>query len=209
VSEDLLIDRLWPDAAGDAGRASLKITVHRLRRLIGDDEAIQRHANEVTINRHVCWVDAFAVQHLLDKLEAVRVDVDGESAFEPMLARLTRLYRGEFLPVDDASWVLSVRAALQRRTLHQLLRIGHYYSETNRWLDAARVYETAMLVDGCSEEACRGLMYVNGRLGRRAEVNRAYNRCRQNLITQLGLMPSTETTVLLQRMRSAALPSAV
>jgi two-component SAPR family response regulator len=91
---------------------------------------------------------------------------------------------------------------LQRRTLHQLLRIGHYYSETNRWLDAARVYETAMLVDGCSEEACRGLMYVNGRLGRRAEVNRAYSRCRENLITQLGLMPSTETTVLLQRMRS-------
>jgi LuxR family transcriptional regulator, maltose regulon positive regulatory protein len=207
VSEDRLIDRLWPDAAGDAGRAALKITLHRLRRLLGHEHAIQRYGNEITIDRRVCWVDAFAVQQLLDTIESLPVHVDHEAAFEPIVAKLTGLYRGDFLAGDDASWLAPLRGTLRRRMLNQMLRIGGHYSQTRRWLEAARMHETALLVDGCSEDACRGLMWANAYLGRRAEVGGAYDRCRQSLLTELGVEPSAETTALFQRFRSTPLES--
>ncbi|MEY2669314.1 MAG: hypothetical protein RJA59_1952, partial [Pseudomonadota bacterium] len=36
-----LVDALWPDADGDQGRRSFDTTLHRLRKLLGDDDALR------------------------------------------------------------------------------------------------------------------------------------------------------------------------
>ncbi|MEK6677785.1 MAG: hypothetical protein AABY39_00050, partial [Nitrospirota bacterium] len=69
IGAEVVIDTLWPDADGDTGLRSLNTTLHRLRKLLGNDMAISLEDNRLTIDvRHV-WVDVFAFQRLLGKIE--------------------------------------------------------------------------------------------------------------------------------------------
>ena len=72
MREDSLIDALWPDAEGDAAHFALTSAIHRLRRLLGREEAIIRQDNEVSLDDRYCWVDVWAVERLLARAEASR-----------------------------------------------------------------------------------------------------------------------------------------
>ena len=45
VPKDTVVDILWPHAEGDMARQSFDTTLHRLRRLIGNDKAISLQGN--------------------------------------------------------------------------------------------------------------------------------------------------------------------
>ncbi|MDH3446344.1 MAG: hypothetical protein OEN50_20665, partial [Deltaproteobacteria bacterium] len=69
VSELRVAEILWPEADGDMAQQSLSTTLHRLRRLLGSDDAIQRQSARLTINPRLCWVDAWALERLLSRAE--------------------------------------------------------------------------------------------------------------------------------------------
>lgn len=60
VSSDIITDTLWPNAEGDAAQNSLEITLHRLRKLLGENRAIIRQEDRLTISRRYIWVDIWA-----------------------------------------------------------------------------------------------------------------------------------------------------
>ena len=66
VSEERLSDLLWPDAEGDAAQDALSTTLHRLRHLLTHD-AIHRQAGRLSLDRRHCWVDAWALDHMLER----------------------------------------------------------------------------------------------------------------------------------------------
>ncbi len=70
VAEAQLIDVLWPDADGDIARISFRTTLHRLRKLLGNDDTIQLSGGQVSINAGYCWVDTWAFERMFD--EALR-----------------------------------------------------------------------------------------------------------------------------------------
>lgn len=119
VPEDVLTDMLWPDADGDLAHLSFKTALHRLRRLIGKPEAIQHKDGCLTLDPHCFWVDAWAFQGILEKIEAIRkVGDEGKEADEQEMTRLSRkalqLYRGDFLPNDEGeAWTISTRRQLR------------------------------------------------------------------------------------------------
>jgi LuxR family transcriptional regulator, maltose regulon positive regulatory protein len=205
VREERLIDLLWPDAAGDAGTFSLTTTLHRLRRLLGNSDAVLRQDHEVTLNRRLCWVDALAAASLLERAENMHLDsVDSVPRLAALTSRLVRLYQGEFLSGEenDAPWVRPMGDRIKGRMLKHLWRMGQYEEQLGRWSEAADAYEIGMRVDACAEDVCRRLMSCYDRLGRRSEVERTYRRCRDNLTTRLGAVPSKETDDLLNQLRA-------
>ena len=71
VSEQLLCDALWGDEEADAAGQALGITVVRLRKLLGSNEAVVQQGGKVSLDRSLCWVDAWRfeerVAHMDDR----------------------------------------------------------------------------------------------------------------------------------------------
>ena len=61
-----LVDALWPDDEGDAGRKALDVCLVRLRKLLGHAEAVLVRDEQVSLNRETCWVDAWAFADLVE-----------------------------------------------------------------------------------------------------------------------------------------------
>ena len=83
VPEQTLCDLLWGDEEGDAARNALSITVLRLRKLLGSNEAIVHQGGKVSLTPELCWVDAWAFEGRL-----------ADPALES--AQVLELYRGNF-----------------------------------------------------------------------------------------------------------------
>jgi DNA-binding SARP family transcriptional activator len=111
VAEHKLADALWPAADGDEAYRRLTLTLHRLRHLLGDADAIRLTGGKVSLNPERVWVDALCLTQARERLS--------NGAFHEFIASL---YRGEFLQDEsDEAWMLPARE--QFRALHaQALR---------------------------------------------------------------------------------------
>src|SRR5207302_153840 len=86
VRADQLADSLWPHVDADYAHKSFTATLHRLRRLLDDDEAVTLRDGRLSLNPGLVWVDTWALEQAV-----------ADSRLEEALA----LYRGPFLP-DEA-----------------------------------------------------------------------------------------------------------
>ena len=202
VSEHQLADALWPDADGDAAHQSFKITLHRLRRLLANENAIALEGGLVSLNRQCCWVDAWAFERLLERADAA--DQRGQAA--EMLRSTEKalvLYRGAFLTFDQsASWTLPLRERLHRRFLRAVARLARHWEDAGDWQKAIEWYERGLAVDELTEDFYRRQMHCYQRLGRQAEAVVVYQRCRRTLEALLGVAPSAETEALRQALKA-------
>jgi LuxR family maltose regulon positive regulatory protein len=205
VSEELLIDTLWPDAEGDGAHFALTSTIHRLRRLLGREEAIIRKDNKVSLDDRYCWVDVWAVERLLTRAEESR-GVEGDRNWSETIRAVQRaaeVYRGPFLGGDtDSPWVIPLNDRLRRQVLRQLVHVGQHVEHNEQWQQAIDYYEKAMAVDPCAEDVCRSLMIAYHHLGRPGDVLATYNHCRDALANRLGTGPSAATENLLKRLQT-------
>jgi DNA-binding SARP family transcriptional activator len=203
VREDVLTDSLWPDADGDAARFALTSAIHRLRKLLGQEQAIIRKDNEISLDDRYCWVDTWALERLLTRSEtASNGNEDSWQQASGLIQRALTLYKGPFLGGDpEAPWGMSLADRLRRRLLRQLKLIGERYEHKEQLQQAADLYEQALRVDRCAEDVCRRLMGLYYQLGRPTEVAAIYRQCREALNSQFGINLSAETEELLKKLR--------
>src|SRR5207244_3824637 len=129
----LVPDALWPEAEGDAARLALTSTIHRLRRLLGHEEAIVRKDDALSLDGRHCWVDVWALERLLDRAEgaAARRAGDAGARAEAIGAteRAVELYQGSFLGGEaDTPWATPLADRLrvtQSPETQSLLRSLH------------------------------------------------------------------------------------
>jgi ATP/maltotriose-dependent transcriptional regulator MalT len=99
VNKTLLTGYLWPDSEGDEQAAALKITLHRLRKILGSKDAVIQRPAYLSLHPGICWVDCWLFERL-DGVEAMAV------------------YRGDFLEAfTDDSWLFAYRNKLRGRYL--------------------------------------------------------------------------------------------
>lgn len=204
VREERLMDLLWPDSEGDAAQRALTSAVFRLRRLLGQDAALVRGDGEIRLDPAHCWVDVWAVQHLLDRADvATEGDERGWAEKTRWTERAAELYRGPFLGTSDG-FARSGDASqpLRRRLLRQLPLVARHWEAAGNLQKAADLLEAALGIDPCAErDACR-LMTVYHQLGRPAEARAAYRQCRDALEQHLGVPPSAEMEAVLTSLRA-------
>jgi len=120
VPADSLCDLIWPDAEGDAAHSSLKMTLSRLRRLLGDARLVELKEGRLALNGNMCWVDAWAFRDLYARVEA-RPAGEGET-LAPLVDQAIAIYHGEFLYGEKSEyWEIDYRERLQRK-FRRLLR---------------------------------------------------------------------------------------
>jgi LuxR family maltose regulon positive regulatory protein len=185
-----IIEALWPDAEGDAGRKSFDVALLRLRRLLGRDDALLLGEGKVSLNDKVCWVDVWSLERLLGSLpDCHRADAALEIA-QRLLAR----FRGPFLNLEETQpWMLRLRERVTGRTVRAVLLLGQKLEGAGLWTDAATLYHGMLDVAPMHEEVVRRLMHCHVQIGNRAEARAVFERFRRLLASLLGQQPSEDT----------------
>jgi two-component SAPR family response regulator len=197
VLEERLTDVLWPESDGDLAHQSFATTLHRLRLLSGDEKTFPFREGRLTLDSRYCWVDAWAFEGLLRRAEnAERQGTDRSpgSKFLRLAEKAIALYKGQFLAGEAAHhWIVSPRERLRSKFLKVVGDVGRRWEIAGEWEKAAACYQTGLDADDLAEAFYRGLMVCLRRMGRDAEAQAAYQRCRKTLAARLGVNPSTET----------------
>jgi LuxR family maltose regulon positive regulatory protein len=192
VSGAAIIDHIWPDLDGDSAQHAFSMALHRLRKLLRRDDALTVHGGKLSINADIAWVDVWAFERLVNRLDG---DAGAEQA--EIAEKFFRFYPGNFLQRDtDAGWALPLRERLRNRFLRHAIGFGRRWEGLGNWDGATSAYQRALDVDNVSEELYRALMRCHTQRGENAAAIEAYRRCRQMLSVVLGVRPSAETEAM-------------
>jgi len=196
VRSDQLADALWPRVDADYAHKSFTTTLHRLRRIFDDDDALTLREARLSLEPRLVWVDTWALDQLLAELEgALR---EPRARAEPVLRALTdealALYRGPFLPDEsEQPSYLGCREQIRAKLLRCLTRVARWWEDNGMPEAAMDCYLRCIDADGLCEAFYRNLMLCYQRRGERAEALATYERLRTVLATRLKVMPSQET----------------
>lgn len=199
-----LIEALWPDAEGDAAQRSFDTTLHRLRGMLGDDDALTLQEGKLSLNNRLVWVDAWAFERLLKSVAEPPHSAEADAETAALLEKGLALYHGHFLRDVPEPWAVAMRERLRSRCLRAVVGLGRTWETRREWDKAVRCYEQGLEVDDLAEELYRRLMTIY--LGRRkhAEGLSVYHRCREILRARHGIDPSEETEEIHRSLLSSA-----
>jgi DNA-binding SARP family transcriptional activator len=188
VRADQLADALWPHVDADYAHKSFTATLHRLRRLLDDDEAVTLRDGRLSLNGGLVWVDTWTLEQALA---------------DAKLDEALRLYRGPFLP-DEAEQpsYIACREQLRARLLRTLMRAVREHEEAGRPDAATDLYLRLIDADPLFEAAYRNLMLLMQRRRELAEARAVYERLRTVLSMRLKMMPSPETQAVFAALTS-------
>ncbi|HEY6838769.1 MAG TPA: BTAD domain-containing putative transcriptional regulator [Geobacteraceae bacterium] len=194
-TEGEIAELLWPEADGDMGRHNLKITLHRLREILGDSGAIQVREGRLALDPRTVWTDIRAFDRLLALAQA-----EGEKGNEEVAVRLTEkaldLYRGQFLPGDiDRPWAVSLRNRLKSKFILNVVALATLRQRGGDYRNAIGICLRGLEIDDLAEELYQNLMICYHAAGLGAEAAATYQRCRLTLAAQ-GYKPSEKTQAL-------------
>lgn len=189
-------EALWPDSEGDAAQVAINTTLHRLRKLLGQPEAVGRRNNRIFLDPAHCWVDAWAFEETSDRIEhliyhhAAGSRSEAPEPLRTLTNHLMELYQGPFLADElESPWTLACRERLTNRWRRTLSRLGRYREERQEWLEALAVYRRGVESETFGEEFHHRMMKCHQALGEVGESLAIYRRYRKNLAT-LGVEPS-------------------
>ena len=197
VRSDQLADALWPRVDADYAHKSFTTTLHRLRRIFEDEDALTLRDTRLSLDPRLVWVDTWALDQLLAELDGAQRDPRPRAA-GPVLSALTEealaLYRGPFLPDEsEQPSYIACREQIRGKLLRCLTRVARWWEDNGMPEAAIDCYLRCIDADGLCEAFYRNLMLCYQRRGERAEALATYERLRTVLSTRLKVMPSPET----------------
>jgi DNA-binding SARP family transcriptional activator/tetratricopeptide (TPR) repeat protein len=202
---DKLASLLWGDLPEAQARASLRQTLFRLRRAIGDRDGpcLRLEADGVALDPITVAVDVVTFEQAVG------------TAVPEGFAEASALYQGDFLaglaigepPFED--WLLTERERLRELALEALARLLAHQRAAGCPEVAVQTALQLAALEPLQESIHRTLMRLYVELGRRGPALRQYQHCVAVLRRELGVEPEAETKDLylqILRSRPAASP---
>jgi len=197
VRADQIADALWPHVDADYAHKSFTATLHRLRKLLGDDDALLLRDARLSLNSALVWVDAWALEQACATLEEALRAPAGAAADGRLRAlgdEVLGYYRGPFLPDEsEQPGYIACREQLRLRLLRGVARLARRWEEGGQPEAAADLYLRLIEADPLFEAPYRNLMLSYQRAGDVVEAKAAYERLRTLLAARLKAAPSPET----------------
>lgn len=200
LSEERLMDVLWPDAEGDSGRKALSVTLARLRELLGVKDALQMNEGMISLNDRIVWTDVWAFEKLLEDAESGRREENGERNARSErdaapLEKVIGMYKGHFLAAEPEPWAMHLRERLRDKFMKSIDALGPILESSQEYKKAIQAYQRGLETDDLAETYYQRMMRCYQRLGRRAEALAVYNRCKKTLAAY-GVEPTAETEAI-------------
>lgn len=188
-----VMERLWPDVDSEKAETSYKVTVSRLRKLIGKDNLLQ-YENKLYLNTEKCWADAWVIDQLLQEKQ-LKSTVSSDTTF---CQQLVSLYKGIFLPEDNDYWLLRYKEYLHKRVVDFLSIYAEHLIKTKKLEAAQSICQQGMQIDELQEVFYRLEMRMYKELNQPAAAIASYKRCKEILSQRIQIPPSAETESLYQ-----------
>ncbi len=206
VPKELLMDDLWPDSTTGAAQRNLKVTLHRLRKLLEPDLDADRGSlyvhlkgNLVSLDRRFFRIDMEAFLNCCKDIKRLSLAGDVATVLD-LGEKAMALYQGEFLPEEPyAPWVEMKRWALKESYTAMAFKMAHLYRRQGLMEEAAGCCRACLQADPCAENAARVLMDIYAEQGQRTPALQVFIQLREVLKTDVGVIPEPETIALYQR----------
>ena len=143
-------------------RQAFDTTLHRLRRLVGNDKAIRLQGEQLSLDARYCWIDIRAFEYLYKKVEDLFKSIGemerggkrrnrrhlslpaphplctpAQVAVLPLSQKAITLYSGSFLPSDtQCLWTVSTRERLRNKFHNICIMLGNYLEQRGQWQKA-------------------------------------------------------------------------
>ncbi|MCH9026844.1 MAG: hypothetical protein IIA05_06990 [Proteobacteria bacterium] len=196
-----ITDAMWPHIDSDYANRSFNTTLHRLRNILGDEQALILEGGQLSLNPSLFWLDLWAMEQAQKQVSGlIGGDIAGGLVeIREIVAKVMHIYQGAFLGDEEASWALGTREQVRNRFTRYSSQAVNYFNANGCPDEAINLIEHALEVDDRSESLYRLLMLCHAEQGRKAEAIEVYNRCRTTLEGRLGVTPSPETEKIYQQ----------
>jgi DNA-binding SARP family transcriptional activator len=193
---------LWPESSSERVSNSFHVTLHRLRKALGEATWITKTNDRYGLAPEVrCVFDAALFEREAE--EALADLRAGKDALERLRAALT-WYRGPFLEDEVVGdWHLETRDRLARVHQEAAFALGEALSAAGRHAEAADAYRRVLAEDDLHEPAYRQLMLSLARAGDRSQALRLYQRLETLLEKELQTSPEPATIAVREEIKAA------
>lgn len=199
IKRETVTDQLWQDTDGDRAIQSLNTTLHRLRKLIGNDQVVIMKNNHLVLNSALCWVDTWYFEALLEQSETVSDLIAKKDYLEKALS----LYKGGVEYAESPStFIFSYSQKLKEQWLKAVIETSKILSDIGQTEKAINVLQQALAIDNTAEPIYQSLMHTLNAQGRTAEALLAFNNCR-SILSAEGLEPRDDTLALFHNLQAA------
>jgi DNA-binding SARP family transcriptional activator/ATP/maltotriose-dependent transcriptional regulator MalT len=209
VGVERITDVLWPNIDADYSHRSFNTTLHRLRKLLGDDHAVLFHDGKLTLNENYFWVDIWAFDRAVGAVTNC-LNNAGLQTSSPQLLPLANdalaLYQGQFMGDEDSAWAINARDQWKSRFVRFACEVAESLKHGQQQEEAITFLQACLDAEDLAEGIYRQLMLYYQQLGRKAEGIEIFTRCSNTLSARLGVEPSAETLRIYEDIMSGGKP---
>jgi LuxR family transcriptional regulator, maltose regulon positive regulatory protein len=187
---------LWRELDGDKARAALNIALHRLRKLLGNDDAVLLEAGRLGLDPKLVWVDCLAFEQLVDSVGNASAEALEERT-RGLAQRALALYTGAFVhDSEDEAWQMIYRSRLASKFMRTVRLLSRAAIARGDRGAARALLERGLELDPLAEDLARELMRALIDGGEQAAALAVWKRCRDALAGAFGTAPSPATLAL-------------
>ena len=144
ISRQSVADQLWADADGDRAVQNMNTTLHRLRKLIGNDRAVVLKNNRLSLVPNLCWVDTWQFEALVKKANSESLS----STRLALLSRAMELYKGHLGGLgSDIPSVVTYAQRLRKIWINMLADLVKLLRDTGNTEQLNAVQQRAGAID--------------------------------------------------------------
>jgi len=191
VKLEYLADALWPRVDSDYAHRSLTITLHRLRKMLGDDAALIVEDGKLSLNRRLFWVDTWAFDQICTQTTALIAANAPPASLIAAAQQALGVYRGPLLASDtDEAWSDAPREQRKNQLLRLITTTCQVLEKAGQKESVIDLYRHTLECEPHAEAICRRLMAALKESGRSDEAIEVYH----GFVARLNRPPSQATT---------------
>ena len=198
ITRNLAVDLIWPDNDGDRAQQNLDTTLHRLRRLLGQNRSIRMEDTRLILAPELCWADAWYFESLLQQASKATGEVK-----ETLLRKAIDIYGGPFGGDEDVNWTsVSYADLLKTKMIRAVLSLAQILEERGQLDKAIAVCNQGLEIYDEAESIYQVILQILARQGRVAEAQSTFNRCTQILKSRFDVKPGSKTLSIYHKILS-------
>jgi LuxR family transcriptional regulator, maltose regulon positive regulatory protein len=189
VFREAVARKLWPDSDGDLALQTLNTTLHRLRKLLGNNETVVQKGSQLFLNRNLCWIDCRYFQWQVQQIEST-AHQDGAEWF---ITQALALYQGPFTTGHEhLSVAVGYSSQLSRQWLNVVAAAVPLFIRPDTGNETKRAVQQALSDDDTAAAVFRILVSTFNKSGRDIEALDILHRCR-SLMDEQGISCDRKT----------------
>jgi len=192
LTKEAVGEILWQESTPAQIKLQFKNAVYRLRHALEQD-AIHFDGIHYRFNHALDY--EYDVETFREKISQAQSAPDAQKEMS-LLKDAVSLYKGDYLPDMDATWIWPERSQLHQAYQGAVLKLAELCLETQEYDSGLSFCHQLLTKDTCLEEAHRMVMRIHAAMGSKAEIVRQFERCKQHLLRELNIQPSPQTTEL-------------